>query len=126
MTANIAFGPVALQAGFTREFGPYVVKAQDSQVKLTVDRITPGGLDATPDATISIQINQSTDGVNWILLVSAQIEGGIQTFTDRQGVTHQLTASYVQTGVDQARAQLKATVVVGDTPVAVAGTFVVN
>lgn len=126
MTANIAFGPVTLQAGFTRDFGPYTVKAADNNVHLTVDRTIPNGLDVNPTATIDIAINQSTDGVNWILLVGGRLEGGIITYTDRQGVEHQYTVSELVTGLDQARAQIKATVIVGSVPVAVAGTFVVN
>jgi hypothetical protein len=126
MSVNIAFGPVTLPADFTREFGPYTVKQQDNTVLLTVSRTVPNGLDATPDAVIDIAINQSTDGVNWILLVGGRLVGDILTWTDRQGVTHQYTESTLSTGLDLARAQLKATVASGGVPVAVAGTFVVN
>lgn len=126
MALNLAFGPVSLGASFEREFGPYVVKAQDDEVVLTVDRTVSNGLDANPDASIDITINQSSDGVNWIVLVTSRIIGGVQTFTTRDGVTHQYTQTILRTGLDLARARIKATVSNGDVPVAVAGTFVVN
>lgn len=127
MTVNIAFGPVTLQAGFVRDFGPYVVKAGDDQVSIVIDRTLPNGLDATPGAAIEITVNQSSDGgATWTMLVSAHVPGGILTYTDRQGVVHQFTTSNIQTGLDLAKAQIKATVIVGDTPVRVAGTFAVN
>lgn len=109
------------------DFGPYTVQPADNQVTLTVDRTVTGGLDATPSTEIDITVNKSADGVSWALFISGHVLGGIQTFTDKQGVVHQYTASLVGARLDQVHGDiLKATVTVQNVPVAVAGSLAIT
>lgn len=105
----------------SRDFGPVTVADNDTEVTLSVDRTVSGGLNATPSASLVVQVSQSGDsGATWKVIAAATFPGGTVNF--RGSV---LTASQLITTWDPGTGrQGKATIAVSGATVTVAGTII--
>lgn len=107
------------------DFGPYTVKATDSNIMISIDRTVSDGLDANPGGSLDLAVNYSTDGgTTWSVLVAANFAGGPIFYKDKSGVTHQYTTNTVDVGLDQVKGQqVKGTVTAHVDAITVSGSI---
>lgn len=123
MASTLTIPLVTLQIG-SLDFGPSAAADSENSLVLTIDRTVTGGLNSlTAATTINISVWQSNDsGVTWSEVGAFGTTGG--TFTDHHTGLARTTSTMTTNLQPGTSRQLKATVVVGGTAVAVAGTLV--
>lgn len=102
MASTLTIPLTTLPVGATT-FGPVTIADTDTRATLTVDRTVTGGLNSlTSASTLAMEAQMSGDGgATWHAVDAGQpgtvtswtTPGGIQTFTDRNGVQHAYTSS---------------------------------
>lgn len=106
-----------------RDLGPSHPADSETGFTLTIDRTVAGGLNSLTSATaILVSVSQSNDaGATWQEIGEVTVPGGT-TINPKTGLTAtvSLMTTYLLPGTSR---QLKATVTVTGTPVAVAGTL---
>lgn len=122
MATTFNIPQVTLPVG-QRTFGPSTAADAEASITLTIDRTVAGGLNSLTTASIlGADVQQSNDGgTTWIDLGGWTAEGG--TIVNAHGVTSTISAGTWQLRPGTGR-QLRATVTVTATSIAVAGTIV--
>jgi hypothetical protein len=122
MASTLTIPLVTLPVG-PLTFGPSPAADSETTLTLTIDRTVTGGLNAlTAITTIDIAVYQSGDGgATWSQAGGIGVAGGL--YTDRHGVTFTASTMTLKLAPGTSR-QLKATVAVAGTAVAVAGTLI--
>lgn len=106
----------------TQQFGPSHPADSESAILLTIDRTVAGGLNATPAAVIAFTVEQSNDGGGtWQLRVGGTMPGGLIP-AGRGGGNLAASTLSVDLAPGTSR-QLRASVTVTGSAVAVAGTL---
>ena len=122
MPSSLTIPLTTLPVG-TLNFGPSSVADADVSLTLTIDRTVTGGLNSLTSATaINAQIWQSNDGgATWQEIGEVGINGG--TFVTKTGATATVSVMGPEHLLPGTSRQLRATVTVTGTAVAVAGTL---
>lgn len=106
----------------SQTFGPSNAKDTEAQITLTIDRTVAGGLNSlTASSVISMDLQQSNDGgTTWLDRGANGTQGGIYTIKSQQVNVWAGTWDLLP-GTSR---QVRATVTVSGTAIAVAGTLV--
>lgn len=117
--------PLTTLAAGPHDFGPAAIADNLASATLTVDRTVAGGFNATPAAQASIQVMQSGDGGATFRMVGAGgVEGGSVT-NPRTGSPFTASSIVIQLFPGAGR-QVKATIVVSGSSVAVSGSLAIS
>jgi hypothetical protein len=111
---SVAIPTTPLTTG-TTTFPTVTPQAVASQVSVVIDRSVAGGLDATPGATITIELDRFIGG-QWVFWAGCTTIGGPLT-PDRHGVTAHVTTMFFGTDAFPHRMRVTCT---GD-PVTIGG-----
>ena len=108
----------------TQHLGPSHPPDTESQIVLTIDRTVAGGLNSlTPASVLQVTVDQSSDGgTTWQFIAGTTWAGGIILLHGNPFTTVELVTGLLP-GTSR---QLRATVTVTGTPIAVAGTLVTS
>lgn len=124
MATTIPIPLTTLSVG-THDFGPAAVADNLATATLSIDRTVAGGFNATPAAQASIQVNQSNDGGTTFIFDGGGAMAGGGITNPRTGLPFTASSVTIPLAPGTGR-QVKATVVVSGSSVAVSGSLTVS